>query len=100
MSDSDLKYEHASIADMAGELKQFVNQIDNRLSRDVESRFKALIETGQFSGLAADSFRTASAAWNAKCQEYQTTLTQLQLAVTNASGDMDAKDKSLMGLFT
>ena len=99
MSDSDLKYEHAAIEGMANELKQFVNQIDQQLAQDVESKFNALIATGQFSGLAANAFQTASAAWNAKTLEYTNTLTQLQTAVHTSSIDMNGKDQGLTSLF-
>jgi uncharacterized protein YukE len=96
---SDLAYQHAAIQAMCGELKRLVNSIDNDLARDVESKFNVLLQAENFSGLAAESFRTASAAWNAKCLEMNQTLTQLELAVGNASTDMDAMDRKLQGLF-
>jgi WXG100 family type VII secretion target len=98
MTDSDLRYEHAAIEAMAGQLKAFVGRIDARLTNDVDRAFKNLL-AGGWSGMAADSFQSASAAWHGKTVEMGSMLTMLQNAVNTASVDMNAKDKSLMGLF-
>jgi WXG100 family type VII secretion target len=98
MSDQDLAYEHAAISAMAGELKSFVGRIDTQLATHVEKEFNALRASG-FTGAASDQFAVASTAWNNKTREMMNTLDQLQLAVQNASTDMDGKDKSLQGLF-
>lgn len=99
MSDGDLAYEHAQIEAMCGELKRLVNSIDTRLAQDVEAEFKLLLQDRNFAGLAATAFNTASAAWNGKCVEYSGTLDRLQLAVSNASTDLNKEDSSLQSLF-
>jgi uncharacterized protein YukE len=99
MSDGDLAYEHSQIEAMCAELKRLVNSIDTQLAQDVEAEFKVLLADRNFAGLAAGAFNTASTAWNGKCVEYSGTLDRLQLAVHNASTDLNKEDSSLQSLF-
>jgi WXG100 family type VII secretion target len=95
---SDLAYVYEQIEAMAGELKKFVGQLETRLTNDVDRQFKSLLEGG-WTGVGADSFGTASAAWHQKTLEMNTTLTQLTGALSTAGTDMSSTDSSLVGLF-
>ena len=95
----DLAYQYEQIESMASELKRFVDQLENRLSNDVDKAFNGLLANG-WSGAGADSFQTAKVAWHQKVDEMQMTLTQLKTALSTAGTDMNSTDQSLIGLFT
>jgi WXG100 family type VII secretion target len=95
---SDLAYAYAAIEGMAAELKTFVGTLETRLANDVDRQYNNLLANG-WSGAAADSFQTAKQVWHGKVIEMNTTLTQLQGALSTAGTDMSATDNSLIGLF-
>ena len=96
---SDLAYQYEQIEGMASELKRFVDNLEMRLSNDVDQAFKGLLANG-WSGAGADSFNTASMEWHKRVDEMQLTLTQLKTALSTAGTDMNSTDQSLIGLFT
>jgi WXG100 family type VII secretion target len=98
MNMSDLAYAYEQIEQMAGQLKNFVGQLEARLSGDVDREFKNLVANG-WTGKGANAFQNASATWHGKTLEMNTTLTQLQTALSTAGTDMSATDNSLVGLF-
>jgi WXG100 family type VII secretion target len=95
----DLAYQYEQIEGMASELKRFVDNLENRLSNDVDKAFNGLLANG-WSGAGADSFQTAKAEWHKRVDEMQLTLTQLKTALSTAGTDMNSTDQSLIGLFT
>ena len=95
----DLAYQYEQIEGMAAELKRFVDNLENRLSNDVDKAFNGLLANG-WSGAAADSFQTAKAEWHKRVDEMQLTLTQLKTALSTAGTDMNSTDQSFIGLFT
>lgn len=96
---SDLAYQHGAIQGMAAELKRFVNQIDTDLAQNVEAKFNVLCQADNFDGEAKQAFYDASRQWNQLTLEKNQQLDQIQIAVTAATDDMAALDKSLQGLF-
>ena len=95
---NDLAYDYAAISGMASQLRGFVSNLDARLSNDVDQQFKNLLANG-WSGAAADSFQTASAAWHQLVGEMNMALTQLHGAVDTSGTDMQSTDSGLTGLF-
>ena len=95
----DLAYQYEQIEGMAAELKRFVDNLELRLSNDVDQAFNGLLANG-WSGAGADSFNTAKIEWHKRVDEMQLTLTQLKTALSTAGTDMNATDQSLIGLFT
>ncbi len=85
-----IRVNHAALDQAAGDMRQKVKEIDDRLDR-LERELEPL--KSDWAGHAQTSYQTAKAKWNTAIAEMRDLLTEAHLSVNQSNADYAAADR-------